>query len=76
MAILIDKSTKVIVQGITGKQGSFHTKSMLEYGTQIVAGVTPGRGGQNVHGVPVYCSYGSLRCRYKIASHHYRRCSS
>ncbi|MHA1668864.1 MAG: succinate--CoA ligase subunit alpha [Candidatus Heimdallarchaeaceae archaeon] len=56
MAILIDKTTKVIVQGITGKQGTFHTKSMLEYGTQIVAGVTPGRGGQNVHGVPVYDS--------------------
>ena len=44
----------MIVQGITGREGSFHTKLMLEYGTKIVAGVTPGKGGQEVHGVPVY----------------------
>lgn len=54
MGILIDKNTKVLVQGITGREGSFHTKLMLEYGTKIVAGVTPGRGGAEVHGVPVY----------------------
>ncbi|MEB3759924.1 MAG: succinate--CoA ligase subunit alpha [Desulfurococcales archaeon] len=54
MAILLDEKTKVIVQGITGREGSFHTKLMLDYGTKIVAGVTPGKGGQEVHGVPVY----------------------
>ncbi len=52
--ILINKETKVIVQGITGHQGSLHTKIMKEYGTKIVAGVTPGKGGQFVEGVPVY----------------------
>ena len=54
MGILADKDTKVIVQGITGKAASFHTKAMLEYGTKIVAGVTPGKAGQTVEGVPVY----------------------
>ncbi len=54
MAILIDQNTKVIVQGITGANASLHTKFMLEYGTKIVAGVTPGKGGQVVEGVPVY----------------------
>lgn len=54
MAILVNNKIKAIVQGITGTQGSFHTKLMLEYGTKIVAGVTPGKGGQEVHGVPVY----------------------
>jgi len=54
MSILVDESTKVIVQGITGREGSFHTQQMLEYGVKIVAGVTPGKGGQSVHGVPVY----------------------
>jgi len=56
VAILVDKDTKVLVQGITGREGEFHTKLMLEYGTKIVAGVTPGKGGQNVHGVPVFDS--------------------
>ena len=56
MAILVDERTRVIVQGITGREGSFHTKLMLEYGTKIVAGVTPGKGGMSVHGVPVYDS--------------------
>jgi succinyl-CoA synthetase alpha subunit len=50
----VSKKTKTIIQGITGAQGSFHTGLMLEYGTQIVAGVTPGKGGKTVHGVPVY----------------------
>ncbi len=54
MAVLLDKTTKVIVQGITGNQGSFHTKEMIDYGTLIVAGVTPGKAGETVHGVPVY----------------------
>ncbi|MFP3265230.1 MAG: succinate--CoA ligase subunit alpha [Acidilobus sp.] len=54
MSILVDENTKVIVQGITGKEGSFHTKLMLEYGTKVVAGVTPGKGGTTVYGVPVY----------------------
>jgi len=54
MVVLVDENTKVIVQGITGREGSFHTKLMLEYGTKIVAGVTPGKGGMKVHGVPVY----------------------
>ncbi len=54
MSILVNKDTKVIVQGITGKQGAFHTQQMLEYGTKIVGGVTPGKGGQELYGVPVF----------------------
>lgn len=54
--ILLDKDTKCLVQGITGKQGSFHTKQMLDYNTNIVAGVTPGKGGQNFEGVPIFNS--------------------
>lgn len=54
MGIFVDKRTSAIVQGITGAQGSFHTRLMLEYGTRIVAGVTPGKGGTHVLGVPVY----------------------
>ena len=54
MSILIDKSTRVIVQGITGKEGSFHTKQMLAYGTSVVAGVTPGKGGTKTEGIPVF----------------------
>jgi len=50
----INKNSRVVVQGITGNQGMFHTKLMLEYGTNIVAGVTPGKGGQEVHGVPIF----------------------
>jgi len=56
MSILIDQNTKVIVQGITGRDGSFHAKQMKEYGTQVVGGVTPGKGGQNVDGIPVFNS--------------------
>jgi succinyl-CoA synthetase alpha subunit len=56
MSILIDKNTKVVVQGITGRDGAFHTKQMLDYGTKIVAGVTPGKAGQTVEGVPVFDS--------------------
>ncbi|MDW0109244.1 succinate--CoA ligase subunit alpha [Sporosarcina aquimarina] len=54
MSIYIDKNTKVVVQGITGGTAKFHTQQMLEYGTKIVAGVTPGKGGTEVDGVPVF----------------------
>ncbi len=54
MSILIDKKTKLLVQGITGREGEFHTRQMLDYGTHVVAGVTPGRGGEQVLGVPVF----------------------
>ena len=54
MAILVGKNTRAVVQGITGSQGAFHTEFMLDYGTKIVAGVTPGKGGTDVHGVHVY----------------------
>lgn len=54
MSILISKSTRVVCQGITGKAGEFHSRNCQEYGTQLVAGVTPGKGGQDVLGVPVY----------------------
>ncbi|HCX50519.1 MAG TPA: succinate--CoA ligase subunit alpha [Bacillus sp. (in: Bacteria)] len=54
MAVFINKDTKVIVQGITGETALFHTKQMLEYGTKIVAGVTPGKGGLEIEGVPVF----------------------
>lgn len=54
MGILVDSGTKAIVQGITGKQGSYHTKLMVDYGTKIVAGVVPGKGGSTVNGMPVF----------------------
>jgi succinyl-CoA synthetase alpha subunit len=54
MSILVDAATRVIVQGITGREGSFHTEQMLAYGTRVVAGVTPGKGGARHLGVPVY----------------------
>ena len=54
MSILVDKNTRLLVQGITGREGKFHTEQMLAYGTNVVAGVTPGRGGQEVLGVPVF----------------------
>ena len=54
MSILIDQNTRLIVHGITGRQGMFHTDKMLDYGTSVVGGVTPGKGGQWVHGVPVF----------------------
>jgi succinyl-CoA synthetase alpha subunit len=54
MAILVDKATKVITQGITGKAGSFHTEQCLAYGSQFVAGVTPGKGGQEIFGLPIF----------------------
>jgi succinyl-CoA synthetase alpha subunit len=54
MTVLVDSETRVVVQGITGREGSFHTRAMLSYGTRILAGVTPGKGGTTVEGVPVY----------------------
>ncbi len=54
MSILIDEKTPILVQGITGDKGSFHAKEMLDYGSNVVAGVTPGKGGKTVHGVPVF----------------------
>ncbi|OGP96207.1 MAG: succinate--CoA ligase subunit alpha [Deltaproteobacteria bacterium RBG_16_47_11] len=54
MSILVDEKTRVAVQGITGSEGVFHTRQMVEYGTKIVAGVTPGKGGQRIDGVPVF----------------------
>jgi len=54
MSILVNADSKIICQGITGNQGSFHTEQCIEYGTKVVAGVTPGRGGQDHLGVPVY----------------------
>lgn len=54
MSILLDKKTKVIVQGITGSEGSFHTQQMIEYGTNVVGGITPGKGGTEFNGIPVF----------------------
>lgn len=54
MAVLLTKKSRVVVQGITGHQGQFHTRAMLDFGTRVVAGVTPGKAGQKVEGVPVY----------------------
>ena len=54
MSVLVDKNTRLVVQGITGKEGTFHTKQMVEYGTQVVGGVTPGKGGTSHEGIPVF----------------------
>src|SRR2546430_1759655 len=54
MAIIVDKDTKLVVQGITGREGSFHTLRNRSYGTNVVAGVTPGKGGQDLEGIPVF----------------------
>ncbi len=54
MSVLVDDDTRVVVQGITGGEGKFHAGQMIEYGTNVVAGAVPGRGGEEVHGVPVY----------------------
>ena len=54
MAIIVDKDTKLVVQGLTGSEGSFHGLRNKRYGTQVVAGVTPGKGGQDVEGIPVF----------------------
>ena len=54
MSVLVDKSTRLVVQGITGKEGTFHTKQMVEYGTNVIGGVTPGKGGTTHEGLPVF----------------------
>src|SRR5207249_134300 len=54
MAILVDKDTRLVVQGLTGREGRFHALRNRDYGTNVVAGVTPGKGGQDVEGVPVF----------------------
>jgi succinyl-CoA synthetase alpha subunit len=54
MSVLVDEHTKLLVQGITGAEGSYHTRQMVEYGTQVVAGVTPGKGGQSFEDIPVF----------------------
>ncbi len=61
MSILVNRNTRVLVQGITGRDGSFHTRQMIDYGTKVVAGVTPGKGGQIVEGVPVFNSVAEAR---------------
>ena len=66
MVRFVDGETRVLVQGITGRQGRFHTKLMLEYGTKIVAGVTPGKGGESVEGVPVYDTVAEAMDRHRI----------
>ena len=54
MSILVNSDTRLLVQGITGREGEFHARQMMDYGTKVVAGVTPGKGGQTVAGVPVF----------------------
>ena len=57
MSVLVDKSTRLAVAGITGREGSFHTLNNRRYGTSVVGGVTPGKGGQDVEGIPVFDSW-------------------
>ncbi|RLE30105.1 succinate--CoA ligase subunit alpha [Candidatus Acetothermia bacterium] len=66
MAILVDSDTKVLVQGITGSEGAFHTRHMVAYGTRVVAGVTPGKGGQSLDGIPVYDSVAQAKEEHEI----------
>ena len=66
MSILIGKATQAIVQGITGSQGTYHTQLMLQYGTKIVAGVTPGRGGMSIQGVPVFDTVEAAKKQFKV----------
>ncbi len=61
MSILIDQNTRLLIQGITGRDGSFHAQQMLEYGTKVVAGVTPGKRGQDVFGIPVFNTVAEAR---------------
>ncbi len=66
MAILITENTRVLVQGITGTEGSFHTRQMVAYGTKVVAGVTPGKGGQSLDGIPVYDTVAEALKHHKV----------
>ena len=65
MSILIDKNTRLIVQGITGRDGGFHTAKMKAYGTNIVGGTSPGKGGENVEGIPVFNTVDNTPLLYK-----------
>ena len=56
MSVLVNSETRLLVQGLTGKEGTFHSRQAVEYGTQVVAGVTPGKGGADVDGIPVFDS--------------------
>jgi len=58
MSILVDENTRVVVRGITGREGGFHARQCMDYGTRVVAGVTPGKGGKRVHGLPVFDTMG------------------
>lgn len=66
MAILIDEDTQVLVQGITGSEGSFHTQQMVSYGTKVVCGVTPGKGGKSLDGIPVYNSVAEAKEAHEV----------
>ena len=66
MSILIDEHTTVVVQGITGREGRIIAKDSLDYGTKLIAGVTPGKGGQVIHGVPVYDSLQKVATTHRI----------
>ncbi len=65
MAILIDETTRVVVQGMTGKEGRFHSLRNRDYGTKVVAGMTPGRGGQDVEGIPVFDTVAEAVARHR-----------
>ena len=54
MSIILDENTRVVIQGITGSEGAFHTRQMAEYGTRVVAGITPGKGGQRLDNIPIF----------------------
>lgn len=66
MAIYLFDDTQVLVQGMTGNQGSFHTRQMVKYGTKVVAGVSPGKGGQNLDGIPVYDTVAAAASKHRI----------
>jgi len=66
MSILVNKDSNIIVQGITGSNGSFHAKQCLDYGSKIIAGVTPGKGGQEVHGIPVYNTVHQACAKHRV----------
>jgi len=73
MAILVNKNTKVICQGLTGSQGTFHSEQAIEYGTKMVGGVTPGKGGTSHIGLPVFDTVHEAKHDYR---HHRRHSSS
>jgi succinyl-CoA synthetase alpha subunit len=63
MSVLVDKSTRLVVQGLTGKEGTFHAKQMVEYGTNVVGGVTPGKGGTTHENIPVFNTVAGSWCK-------------